>query len=95
MDEPPQFLNMLRGEMSFVGPRPVESGELRRYGMSAVIYQSLRPGVTSKWQVSGRSNVAYGKRVVLGVPYPKKMTRRGDIVILSKTLTPVAALTGR
>lgn len=95
LDEPPQFLNVLRGERSCVGLRPVEPGELQRYGMSAVIYQSLRPGVTRKWQVSGRSNVAYGKRVVLGVPYPEKMTWRGDIVILFKTLTPVAARTGR
>ncbi|MFG6621452.1 sugar transferase [Sulfitobacter sp. 1A05707] len=95
MGELPQILNVLCGEISFVGPRPVEPEELRRYGLSAVIYKSLRPGITGKWQVSGRSNVAYDKRVALDVAYAKKMTWRGDIVISFNTLTTVAVRTGR
>ncbi|MFG6617741.1 MULTISPECIES: sugar transferase [unclassified Sulfitobacter] len=95
LDELPQIFNVLRGEMSFVGPRPVEREELRRYGLSAGIYKSLRPGITGKWQVSGRSNVAYDKRVALDVAYAKKMSWLGDIVILFKTLTTVAVRSGR
>ena len=71
LDELPQILNVLRGEMSFVGPRPVEPEELRRYGLSAGIYKSLRPGITGKRRVSGRSNVVYDKRVASDVAYAK------------------------
>ena len=63
LDELPQFLNVLRGEMSVVGPRPIVEKELHRYGdfMNEVV--EVRPGLTGLWQVSGRNNLSYDKRV--------------------------------
>ena len=95
LDELPQLLNVLRGEMSFVGPRPVEPEELRRYGLNAEVYKRLRPGITGLWQVSGRNNVAYDKRVALDMKYAQNMTWWGDIHILFKTLLVVTRFTGR
>jgi len=95
LDELPQLFNVLRGEMSFVGPRPVEPEELGRYGLSAGVYKRLRPGITGLWQVSGRNDLAYDQRVALDVKYAKELNWRGDILIIFRTLSVVAGLTGR
>ena len=95
LDELPQPFNVLCGEMSFVGPRPVVPEELGRYGLSAGLYKRLRPGITGLWQVSGRNDVAYDQRVALDVKYAKELNWRGDILIIFKTLSMVAGLTGR
>ncbi|MFS9599361.1 sugar transferase, partial [Klebsiella variicola] len=63
LDELPQIINILRGEMSFVGPRPVVKDELELYGNAAEYYLKSRPGLTGLWQVSGRNDVSYGARV--------------------------------
>ena len=65
LDELPQFWNALKQEMSLVGPRPIVEDEIRRYGEDFLLYQRVTPGITGLWQVSGRNNVSYEKRVTL------------------------------
>jgi len=74
LDELPQLINVLRGEMSLVGPRPIVPGEIPRYGRYFVDYCSIRPGITGLWQVSGRNDVSYRRRVALDVCYARYVT---------------------
>ena len=92
MDELPQLLNVLRGEMSCVGPRPVTAEELDRYGARAPRYLSARPGMTGLWQVSGRSSVGYDRRVALDEDYVRGWSLRRDLKILLRTVVVVARL---
>jgi len=69
LDELPQFINILRGDMSCVGPRPIVREELRRYGEHQAEYLGTKPGLTGLWQVSGRSSMDYDKRVALDSQY--------------------------
>jgi exopolysaccharide production protein ExoY len=85
LDELPQLWNVLRGEMSLVGPRPVVREELLRYGRCAAIYLSARPGVTGLWQVKGRTNTDYRRRVALDVYYVRRHNVLLDLYILAKT----------
>lgn len=85
LDELPQLWNVIRGEMSLVGPRPVVREELLRYGRCACIYLAARPGVTGLWQVSGRNNTDYRRRVVLDVYYVRRHSLLLDLYILFKT----------
>jgi len=85
LDELPQLWNVIRGEMSLVGPRPVVREELLRYGRCACIYLSARPGVTGLWQVTGRNNTDYRRRVVLDVYYVRRQNVLLDLYILLKT----------
>ncbi len=94
LDEIPQLWNVLRGDMSFVGPRPVVSDELSFYGAFAADYMSVRPGLTGSWQVSGRSNTTYDERVALDVDYVRNQTFLNDLVIVAKTVKVVLAQTG-
>jgi UDP-galactose-lipid carrier transferase len=89
LDELPQLLNVLRGEMSLVGPRPIVSAELPHYGASAMYYLSVVPGVTGLWQVSGRSNTSYAQRVQLDVDYVRNWTFWQDVAILFRTVPAV------
>jgi UDP-galactose-lipid carrier transferase len=91
LDELPQLLNVLRGEMSLVGPRPIVTSETRFYGEYIDDYYAIRPGVTGLWQVSGRSDTTYERRVQLDVWYVRNWTLWRDIVILLKTL-PIVML---
>jgi len=86
LDELPQLLNVLRGEMSLVGPRPVVEAELRKYGRQKASYLKARPGVTGLWQVSGRSTLSYDSRVALDALYVRKCSLGLDLKILLKTL---------
>lgn len=95
LDELPQILNVLRGEMSLVGPRPVTEPELERYGSRKAIYMKLRPGVTGLWQVSGRNEVTYDERVAMDVTYYKSMSMVSDVGILFRTVGAVMKKTGR
>ena len=65
IDELPQLLNVLRGEMSLVGPRPIVPAEVIHYGIHIERYHEVRPGLTGAWQISGRSDVSYEQRVAL------------------------------
>jgi Undecaprenyl-phosphate galactose phosphotransferase WbaP len=94
LDELPQLINVLRGEMSLVGPRPVQEAEIDRYyGASAAHYMAVRPGITGLWQVSGRSETSYESRVALDVTYVSRPSLLADISILLRT--PVAVLSRR
>ncbi len=88
LDELPQLLNVLRGEMSLVGPRPVLAAELEQhYGPAAAAhYLSVRPGITGPWQISGRNDVDYERRVALDAWYVRNWTLWYDVLILFKTL---------
>ena len=85
LDELPQLINVLRGEMSLVGPRPVVEDELEKYGVSLPYYLSVKPGLTGLWQVSGRSDVTYAERVALDVKYARSQSLPRDIRIALKT----------
>jgi exopolysaccharide production protein ExoY len=93
LDELPQLLNVLRGEMSLVGPRPVVQGELKRYGGGGVLYTAVLPGITGLWQVSGRGSLPYERRVALDVEYVSTWSFARDLIVLTKTLN--AVWTGR
>lgn len=89
LDELPQLINVLRGEMSLVGPRPVVSAELERYGVNAHFYKLLVPGITGLWQVSGRNDVSYEQRVQLDVQYCSEWSAWLDISIMLRTIPAV------
>ncbi|SHF61148.1 undecaprenyl-phosphate galactose phosphotransferase WbaP [Vibrio gazogenes] len=86
LDELPQLWNVLKGEMSLVGPRPIIDEELQRYGDDADYYLCAKPGVSGLWQVSGRSDTDYKTRVYLDCWYVKNWSLWNDIVILFKTV---------
>lgn len=94
LDELPQLLNVLRLEMSLVGPRPIVDAEVAHYGEDIAYYDQARPGLTGLWQVSGRSDVDYSKRVQLDVSYVKNWTLWHDFAILYRTLPAVLKRTG-
>jgi Undecaprenyl-phosphate galactose phosphotransferase WbaP len=89
LDELPQLWNVLRGEMSLVGPRPIVHAELARYGDDIDYFLMVRPGITGLWQVSGRNDVGYEKRVYLDTWYVKNWSLWYDIAILFKTVRVV------
>jgi exopolysaccharide production protein ExoY len=99
IDETPQFINVLRGEMSLVGPRPYHADEIeeqqRRYpGTEKFVRQTqtVKPGITGFWQVTGRSNINFDKRIEMDATYAKRKSILMDIVILLKT--PIAMISG-
>jgi lipopolysaccharide/colanic/teichoic acid biosynthesis glycosyltransferase len=94
LDELPQLWNVLRGEMSLVGPRPVVPDELRRYGNRVHTLLSAPPGITGLWQISGRNDTDYRKRVALDVCYVHARSLILDIYILLKTMPVVVARSG-
>ena len=83
--ELPQFLNVLRGEMSLVGPRPIVDKEINRYGPYMDEVLAVRPGLTGLWQVSGRNNLSYAKRVRLDVAYARGRSFLLDFAIILRT----------
>ena len=89
LDELPQLFNVLRGEMSLVGPRPIIKEELERYNEEVDYYLLSKPGMTGLWQVSGRSDVDYETRVYLDAWYVKNWSMWNDIAILFKTIIVV------
>lgn len=95
IDELPQIWNVLRGEMSLVGPRPVTREELVRYRGFEAFYLATKPGITGLWQVSGRNDVEYAERVRLDVAYATTCSLRLDLMVMVQTLGAVIARTGR
>ncbi|TPN89773.1 sugar transferase [Mesorhizobium sp. CU2] len=89
LDELPQILNILQGDMSLVGPRPVVRDELEIYGSAAVYYLKSRPGLTGLWQVSGRNDVSYDTRVAFDRHYVENWSLLQDIRIIFKTVPAV------
>ncbi|ATG45406.1 sugar transferase (plasmid) [Phaeobacter piscinae] len=95
LDELPQIWNVLRGDMSFVGPRPIVRCELSKYGSAAPIYLSQKPGITGLWQVSGRNDVSYEDRVSFDIDYLARRTFSFDIKLILLTGLSVIGRTGR
>ncbi len=89
MDEIPQFLNILKGDMSLVGPRPFLAEQKDIYGDAYRYYICLRPGITGLWQVSGRNRLSFQDRVELDVYYVRNQSFRFDFIILLKTILVV------
>ena len=89
LDELPQLWNVIKGEMSLVGPRPVVTEELQKYGDDVDYYCMVRPGITGLWQVSGRNDIGYEKRVYLDTWYVKNWSLWYDIAIMFKTIRVV------
>jgi lipopolysaccharide/colanic/teichoic acid biosynthesis glycosyltransferase len=89
LDELPQLWNVLVGQMSLVGPRPIVAAEVEKYGECFACYCKVKPGLTGLWQVSGRSKLSYDERVALDCQYVKHWSLSGDIVILLRTFSSV------
>jgi Undecaprenyl-phosphate galactose phosphotransferase WbaP len=89
LDELPQLWNVLKGDMSLVGPRPVVRDEWQRYGRRLDIFLTAKPGVTGLWQVMGRSNCGYRRRVALDSYYVRKRSLLLDVIILFRTVKVV------
>ena len=86
IDELPQLFNVLRGEMSIVGPRPITLAEVERYGTLFPAYCSVRPGITGIWQVSGRNDVTYQRRVEMDAVYARKKSLLLDLRLMAATI---------
>jgi lipopolysaccharide/colanic/teichoic acid biosynthesis glycosyltransferase len=86
LDEFPQFINVLKGEMSVVGPRPLVPEELERYGKDLDRVLTIRPGITGLWQVSGRNDLPYDERIRIDVSYVKDRNFWLDLKIVFKTI---------
>jgi exopolysaccharide production protein ExoY len=89
LDEIPQLINIARGEMSFVGPRPIVRAEIAKYGEHFPVYCSVMPGMTGLWQISGRSDTSYARRVALDVQYVRSRSMLLDWKILVLTVPAV------
>jgi Undecaprenyl-phosphate galactose phosphotransferase WbaP len=94
LDELPQLWNVLRGEMSLVGPRPIVRAELLRYGRNASRYLAVKPGLTGLWQVKGRNDTTYRRRVAMDKFYVNNQCMLLDIYILAATPAAVLRRTG-
>lgn len=94
VDELPQLFNILRGEMSVVGPRPVVAEELEKYRRAAGHYLRTRPGLTGLWQVSGRNDTNYRKRVLLDRLYVRRWSMLLDLWIILRTVPAVLSSRG-
>ena len=99
IDEMPQLFNVLRGEMSLVGPRPYHADEIeeqqKRYPGThkfVIITQTVKPGITGQWQVTGRSNINFDKRIEMDALYARKKSLWTDFLIILKT--PIAMISG-
>lgn len=95
LDELPQIWNVFRGDMSFVGPRPITESELHHYGARAKDYFSARPGITGVWQVYGRANGCYKERVQMDLSYCRAISIFSDLSLIALTGLVVFKATGR
>lgn len=89
LDELPQLINVLRGEMNLVGPRPIVDAEIGRYGRRFTHYCAVKPGITGLWQVSGRNDVSYRSRVAMDCLYAKSKSPLLDAWLLVATIPAV------
>jgi lipopolysaccharide/colanic/teichoic acid biosynthesis glycosyltransferase len=86
LDELPQLWNVLRGDMSLVGPRPIVTKEIEKYGPYFGAYTMVKPGITGLWQVSGRNNTTYDERVQLDAYYVRNWSPWMDLYLLIRTI---------
>ena len=94
LDELPQLWNVVRGDMSLVGPRPGLASEVEAYESWQLVRLAVRPGITGAWQVSGRSELSFDDCVRLDLAYIEDWSLRGDLIILAKTLPAVLGRRG-
>ena len=95
LDELPQIFNVFKGDMSFIGPRPIIKSEIKKYGKEFEKVFSIKPGISGLWQVSGRNNLSYDKRVELDVHYSENISFLLDIKIFVKTIIIILFPFGR
>ena len=89
LDELPQLWNVLRGEMSLIGPRPIVDAEVSKYGTVFELYRRIRPGMSGLWQISGRSSISYTERVAIDSHYVRNWSFWLDLIILARTVKTV------
>jgi lipopolysaccharide/colanic/teichoic acid biosynthesis glycosyltransferase len=94
LDELPQLINVLRGELSLVGPRPIVAAEVEKYGHWAGLVHTVPPGLTGLWQVSGRSDTTYQQRVDFDLYYINNWSLGLDLLILARTIPAVLSRKG-
>lgn len=94
LDELPQFINVLKGDMSLIGPRPLVKGELDEHNGNHLIYESVRPGITGWWACNGRSSTTYDERLELEYYYVNNMSLTLDIKCIIETVKAVLFKTG-
>lgn len=94
LDELPQFANVLIGTMSVVGPRPIVTSEIARYGRYFAAYCSVKPGITGLWQVSGRNDTSYCRRVALDLLYLRRRSLTFNLRIMLLTIPAVFLASG-
>jgi lipopolysaccharide/colanic/teichoic acid biosynthesis glycosyltransferase len=94
LDELPQLFNVLKGEMSLVGPRPIVEAEVALYGQQFAYYDLFKPGITGLWQVSGRSDIGYDRRVQFDREYASNWSCALDFEILTRTIPAVLTMRG-
>jgi Undecaprenyl-phosphate galactose phosphotransferase WbaP len=94
LDELPQLFNVLRGEMSLVGPRPIVTAEIAKYGKRFAHYCAVKPGITGLWQISGRNDTSYRARVAMDCIYAKTRSVGLDIAVLFFTVPAVLSRRG-
>jgi len=89
LDELPQIFNVFKGDMSFIGPRPIVKSEIKKYGKEFGKVFSIKPGISGLWQVSGRNNLSYDKRVELDINYSENINFLLDIKIFIRTIVVI------
>jgi lipopolysaccharide/colanic/teichoic acid biosynthesis glycosyltransferase len=94
IDELPQFFNIVAGDMSFVGPRPIVDDEVKYYKQHSLLMFRVPPGATGRWQVSGRSDTSYQSRVKMDTHYVQEWTFWEDLKIILKTIPAVLSRKG-
>jgi exopolysaccharide production protein ExoY len=94
LDELPQLFNVLKGDMSLVGPRPIVEAEVPLYGQHFAYYDLFKPGITGLWQVSGRSDIGYERRVLFDREYASNWSCSLDFKILTMTIPAVITMKG-
>jgi Undecaprenyl-phosphate galactose phosphotransferase WbaP len=94
LDELPQIWNVLKGDMTLVGPRPIVQTEVSRYGAAIDLYAAVKPGITGLWQVSGRTDISYTERVELDTFYVRHWSPWLDLYILAKTVVTLLSRDG-
>lgn len=94
IDELPQLWNVIRGDMSLIGPRPITAEELSDYGDRAAAYLRLRPGITGLWQVNGRNRLSFGQRAAFDAEYAARLCLSLDLSIFVRTVRVVLSGSG-
>ena len=94
IDELPQFINVLKGDMSLIGPRPIVDGEIEKYGENKEKFLSVKPGLTGYWAANGRSDITYEERMKMELYYVDNISFKLDIQIFFKTIISVVKKEG-